>query len=130
VLLLDGGDGEAAMIDCDATEHATQITEGDAVTVIPAEAAVPTPPRPLPEIRPAPASAISIDIDTGELAAPLGTIEHLASVVRALAGAFGGLTVASAEFATSDPDLPITLAAREGEPVVLGAGDAQFELGP
>ena len=46
----------------------------------------------------------------------------------ALAKAFGGLTVATAEFATRDPELPITFAAREGERVVLGAGDAQFEL--
>ena len=46
----------------------------------------------------------------------------------ALAKAFGGLTVATAEFATHDPGLPITFAAREGERVVLQAGDDQFEL--
>jgi hypothetical protein len=55
-------------------------------------------------------------------------VQHLADSVLALARAFGGLTVATAEFATSDPELPITFAAREGEPVVLGAGDAQYEL--
>ena len=65
---------------------------------------------------------------TGELAAPLGTIDHLAEITLALAKAFGGLTVATAEFATHDPDLPITFAAREGERVVLQAGDDQFEL--
>ena len=75
-----------------------------------------------------PRRAITIDVESGELHAPLGTVEHLADSVLALARAFGGLTVATAEFATSDPDLPITLAAREGEPVVLGAGDAQYEL--
>ena len=42
--------------------------------------------------------------------------------------AFGGLTVATAEFATDDPELPITFAARVGEPVVLAAGDATYEL--
>ena len=46
----------------------------------------------------------------------------------ALASAFGGRTVATAEFATHDPHLPITFAAREGERVVLAAGDAQYEL--
>ena len=56
------------------------------------------------------------------------TIDHLKDAVLALAGVFGGLTVASAEFATNDPETPITLAARVGEPVVLGAGDAQYEL--
>ena len=58
----------------------------------------------------------------------LGTVEHLASSTLALATAFGGLTVATAEFATDDPELPITFAARAGEPVVLAAGDATYEL--
>jgi hypothetical protein len=82
----------------------------------------------LPDIRPTPATAIRLDEVTGELAAPLGTIDHLAGIVLALASSFGGLTVATAEFATSDPRLPITFAAREGERVVLAAGDAQYEL--
>ena len=51
---------------------------------------------------------------------------HLASTTLALAAAFGGLTVATAEFATDDPELPITFAARQGEPVVLAAGDAHL----
>jgi hypothetical protein len=117
----------ATMIDVAPGED-TEVTEDDTLTTIPATEHVAAAPKPLPEIRPAPASAISIDLETGELAAPLGTIEHLAQSVQALAGAFGGLTVASADFATRDPELPITLAAREGERVVLGAGDAQFEL--
>jgi hypothetical protein len=126
VLLIDLGDGEAAMIDCDATGD--EITEGEHVAFIPATAAVPVPPKPLPQFRQVPATAITIDVDTGELAAPLGTIDHLASSVLAVASAFGGLTVATAEFPTRDPESPITLAAREGERVVLAAGDAQYEL--
>ena len=96
--------------------------------MIPAIAPVAAPPGRCRTSAPTPATAITIDVDTGELAAPLGTIDHLAGAVLALAGAFGGLTVATAEFPTRDPDLPITLAAREGERVVLGAGDAQYEL--
>jgi len=125
VLLLDRGDGEATMIDA---THDTEVTELDVMSVIPAAQVVPVPAKPLPDIRPTPGSAITIDVESGELHAPIGTVEHLAASVLALARAFGGLTVATAEFATSDPDLPITLAAREGEPVVLGAGDAQYEL--
>ena len=125
VLLLDRGDGEATMID--STDD-TEVTESDAIAIIPAAQVVPVPAKPLPDIRPTPATAITIDVESGELHAPLGTVEHLADSVLALARAFGGMTVATAEFATSDPDLPITLAAREGEPVVLGAGDAQYEL--
>jgi hypothetical protein len=126
VLLVHTPDGETAMLD--ATPDGVEITEGDAVAFIPATAAVPAQPRALPEIRPTPATAIQIDTVTGELAAPLGTVDHLAEVTLALAKTFGGLTVATAEFATHDPDVPITFAAREGERVVLQAGDELYEL--
>jgi hypothetical protein len=121
VLLLDLG--RTVMVDCDAT--GTHVTDEDAITTVTTDA----PPKPLPDLRPIPATAISFDTTTGELAAPLGTIDHLADAVTKLAQAFGGRTVATAEFATSDPTLPITLAAREGEPVVLQAGDAHYQLG-
>ncbi|WP_028067063.1 hypothetical protein [Solirubrobacter soli] len=126
VLLIHTPEGENAMLE--STAEGLEITEGDTLAFIPADATVPAPARPLPEIRPTPASAIHLDPNTGELAAPLGTIDHLASITLALAAAFGGLTVATAEFQTHDPQLPITFAAREGEPVVLQAGDDQFEL--
>jgi hypothetical protein len=116
----------ATMIDVAPGED-IEITEDDTLSTIPADTPLPEP-KPLPEVRPAPATAIAIDVETGQLSAPLGTIDHLAGAVLGLASAFGGLTVASAEFATSDPHTPITLAAREGERVVLAAGDAQFEL--
>jgi hypothetical protein len=126
VLLIHTPEGENAMFE--ATDEGLEITEGDTVAFIPASAAVPAAARALPEIRPTPASAIHLDASTGELAAPLGTIDHLAMVTLALAKAFGGLTVATAEFQTQDSDLPITFAAREGERVVLQAGDDHFEL--
>jgi hypothetical protein len=121
VLLLDRPDRAPVMIEC--TEQVA-VTEGEDTTVVSPQA----PPRPLHRLTPVPASAISLDPETGELSAPLGTIDHLARATLDLAKAFGGLTVATAEFATSDPELPITFAAREGEPVVLDAGDAQYEL--
>ena len=42
--------------------------------------------------------------------------------------AFGGRSVATATFATRDPALPLTVAAREGEPIVLDIGGRQFAL--
>ena len=120
VLLLDR-DGDTAMIECD--ERIT-VTHHDETTAITPTAA----PKPLHRLTPVPPTAISIDVETGELSAPLGTIEHLARATLDLAALFGGLTVATAEFATNDPETPITFAARQGEPVVLGAGDAQYEL--
>ena len=126
VLIVHTPEGENAMLE--STEDGLEITEGDTTAFIPTDAAVPAAPRALPQIRPAPASAIHIDTATGELAAPLGTIDHLAEITLALAAAFGGLTVATAEFATRDAELPITFAAREGERVVLQAGEEQYEL--
>ncbi|MBE2319094.1 hypothetical protein DVA67_024175 [Solirubrobacter sp. CPCC 204708] len=127
VVILDRPDQEPAMIEVDEFLDA-EVTEGEHVATVPHNAALNAPAKPLPDIRPTPHTAIDIDLDTGELSAPLGTVEHLRDSVLALAAAFGGLTVASAEFATNDPETPITFAARVGEPVVLGAGDAQFEL--
>jgi len=83
-------------------------------------------PKPLPSIRATPHTAIRFDYATGEVSAPLGAIEHLADSVKALAGSFGGRTVATAEFPTRD--FPITIAAREGEPAILSAGDEEYEL--
>jgi len=127
VLLLDRPGRDPTMVEVDEWLDA-EITEDDDVTSVPSSAVITQPARPLPEIRPTPSSAISIDVRTGELAAPLGAIEHLAEAVLGLATAFGGRTVASVEFATSDPETPITFAARVGERVVLAAGDEQFEL--
>jgi hypothetical protein len=130
VLLVDrGGDRDAVMLDCD--EHGTiEVTEDGQRTTV--ETATPpgAAPRALPELRPAPPSAVSLDPDTGELEAPLGVMANLASGVLALAASFGGRSVASVDFATRDPELPLTIAAREGDPIIVAAGERRFELPP
>lgn len=128
VLLLDLGDEEApAMLDAGPSGDVDLTDEGEAY-LVPAEMPVPVPARALPEIRPAPSSALKADPITGELAAPIGAIANLGSAVLGLARAFGGRSVATAEFATEDPDLPMTIVARDGEPLLLAVGDGRFEL--
>jgi hypothetical protein len=128
VLLVDSGDGSAAtMIDC-GSDGAFELAEQEASWRVPAGTPVTASPRPLPELRPPPPTALTIDPETGELEAPLGAVTNLARGVLGLAAAFGGRSVATADFATRDPDLPITIAAREGEPLVLAAGDRRFVL--
>jgi len=128
VLLLDLGDAEApAMLDARPGAALELIDAGEGHEV-PAEMPVPAPPRALPEIRPAPSSALKADPVTGELAAPIGAIANLGGAVLGLARAFGGRSVATAEFATQDPDLPMTIVARDGEPLLLAVGDGRFEL--
>jgi hypothetical protein len=124
ILLIDRGDEQPALM-VDAVHDGTaEVTDGDEIEVL--DAPPTAQPRPLPEIRAIPHTAIRLDAFTGELSAPIGAIEHLADALKALAAAFGGRTVATAEFATSSE--PITIAAREGEPAVLSAGDEEYQL--
>ena len=127
VLLVDLGEETPAMLDA-APGGAVELTDEGEAHNVPAELPVPAPPRALPDIRPAPSSALRADPVTGELAAPIGAIANLGHAVLGLARAFGGRSVATAEFATQDPDLPMTIVAREGEPLLLAVGDGRFEL--
>jgi hypothetical protein len=128
VLIVDQGeDRSPVMVDGDAF-GAVQITEGADVTDLAPTTPPGAPPRQLPELRPPPPTALALDPDTGELEAPLGVVANLASGVLALATAFGGRSVASVDFPSRDPELPITIAAREGDPFVVAAGDRRFEL--
>jgi hypothetical protein len=105
-------------------DGALAVTEGEAAR--PAQAPPGVAPLPLGELRPVPASALSADPETGELAAPLGTVQLLVGSVCALARVLGGRSVATATYATRDPDTPLTVAAREGEPVVLDIAGRHF----
>ena len=128
VLLVDPGDGTTAtMLDC-APDGALELTDGGDTVKIPAATPVSAPPRAFPDLRPPPPTALAVNPDSGELEAPLGVIANLAQAVLGLATAFGGRSVATADFATRDPEIPITIAAREGEPLVLAAGDRRFVL--
>lgn len=76
---------------------------------------------------PPPPTSVGLDLEQGEILAPMGVVAGLVEEVLALARALGGRSVASADFPTRDPALPLTVAARVGEGVVLAAGDQQFE---
>jgi hypothetical protein len=128
VVLLDGGEGALPVIVERLEDGGLQVTEGESAR--PAAPPAGVAPLSLPALRAVPASAMSADAETGELAAPLGSVQLLADSVLALARAFGGRSVATATFATRDPDLPLTVAARDGEPVVLDLAGRHFALPP
>jgi hypothetical protein len=124
ILLIDRGEDVPALM-IDAVHDGTaEVTDGDEVEYV--EAPPSATPKPLPEIRAIPHTAIRFDSFTGELSAPIGAIEHLADALKSLAATFGDRTVATAEFATSGE--PIMIAAREGEPAILSAGDEEYQL--
>jgi hypothetical protein len=128
VALLDQGDEAPPVLVERLEDGALQVTEdADPVAETPEAGVVPLA---LGDLRPVPATAMSADLETGELAAPIGSVQLLADSVLALARAFGGRSVATATFATRDPQLPLTVAAREGDPIVLDIGGRQFALPP
>jgi hypothetical protein len=124
VALVDQGDGAtAAMLEWD--DGAMELVVDGAPTPLPELEGAPLP---LGDLRPPPATAVHVHAEAGELHAPIGAIGHLAEALLDLAAALGGRSVATAEWATADPELPMTLAARQGEPVIVALGDDQFEL--
>jgi len=125
VLLLDGGDPAAPVL-VEQDGGALEVTQGDEPQ--PFDPGPGTRPLALPDLRSVPASAIAADPESGELAAPLGSVQLLADSVLALARAVGGRSVATATFPTADPATPLTLAARDGEDVVLELAGRHFSL--
>ena len=126
VALLDTGE-ETSPVMVERTEDGgLVVVDGDAARRVAPDPGVA--PLPLGDLRPVPASAMAADPETGELAAPLGSVQLLADSVLALARAFGGRSVATATFPTRDPALPLTVAGREGEPIVLDIGGRHFAL--
>lgn len=125
VALLDRGeDLDAAMIEWTPDELTVSHEEGEDVM-----GPVIAIPAPLPDLRPIPATSIEVDPSEGEISAPVGAVAHMAEGVRALAEGLGGRSVAAVEWATADPDLPLVLAARQGEPIIAAVGEDQFQLG-
>jgi hypothetical protein len=125
VLLVDEGD-EAAATMVEWARGALELTEEGVTEPVSQGAIGQVAPALLPDLTPVPASALTVDPQTGELAAPLGVLAAMAGAIVALAGAFGGRSVATAEFATREPDQPFMLAARAGEPVIAQVGGETF----
>jgi hypothetical protein len=81
---------------------------------------------PMPEVRQIP--GIEADPVAGTVAAPPGAVEMLGRALRDIAVTLGGRSIAAADFETIDPETPLGLAARGGEPLVALVGDEQFEM--
>ena len=128
VLLVDGGDG-GTDDDRLRADGALELTEDEDRATVPAD--TPVERRAAAAARPAPAAADRArdrSRDRRDSRRRWARSPTSAGGVLALARAFGGRSVATADFATRDPELPVTIAAREGEPLVLAAGDHRFVL--
>jgi hypothetical protein len=128
VLLDVAGDGEAGLVvECEPGGPIA-VAAGDEQYLVPAEVVRKVAPLPLYPMRPIPSTAITVDAGDGEIAAPIGAVASLGLAVLELARVLGGRTVATADFATASGG-PLTIAAREGEPLVMQIGDQQFVMG-
>ncbi|HXE44256.1 MAG TPA: hypothetical protein VN635_03570 [Conexibacter sp.] len=125
-LLLDqGAETPPLVVECPAVGPLL-LAEGEDAVQLDADRLAAAP-LPLPEVRALPPFAV--DAVRAEIAAPLGGVEHQARAVRELVEAFPGRSVLSVRFATTDVETPLVLAARSGDPIVLGLGeDEPYEM--
>lgn len=70
------------------------------------------------------------DAQTGEVVGTLGALDMLADAAAEIAARLGGGSVIVCQYATTDPECPLALTARRGEPVLVTIGEAEFELPP
>jgi len=125
--LVDRGDAPSAVVETGRLLPVLA-TEGDRLRRLAHGARLDVELPPMPDVKQLP--PMDVDATTGEVAGPLGGLEHLARAVRDLAGALGGHTTVAAEFESTDAETPLGLAGRAGEPVVVLLGDETFELEP
>jgi len=83
-------------------------------------------PGPIPHVHPL--APPDVDAERAELTAPMGAIAMAARAVRELAGGYPGRSVLTVQWATTDADAPLTIAARGGEPLVIALGEQPFPL--
>lgn len=72
--------------------------------------------------------AFEVDGADGRVAGALGGLEMLGRAVRDLAALLPGRSVVAADFETDDPDTPLGIAGRGGEPLVILLGEHEFGL--
>jgi hypothetical protein len=124
VALLDRGAGAApVVVDCDGA-GGVEVEEGGEVRELAAVSEV----APLALVHVHALPAMDVDPDGGEVTGTIGGLQHLAGAVAELAAVFGGRSVATVQFETSDPEAPLAVSARAGEPPVFALGDETFAL--
>lgn len=72
--------------------------------------------------------AFEVDPADGRVAGVLGGLEMLGRAVRDIAALLPGQSVVAADYETSDPAVPLGIAGRAGEPLVVLIGELEFEL--
>ncbi|MDP2713092.1 MAG: hypothetical protein Q8O56_17920 [Solirubrobacteraceae bacterium] len=69
-----------------------------------------------------------VSADDGRVAGVLGGLEMLGRAVREIAALLPAASVVAADYETNDPALPLGIAGRAGEPLVVLLGEQEFAL--
>jgi hypothetical protein len=123
VAVVDGE--EPAIVDV-ARLAPVEVQVGDRLVHLPHALELDAEPIAHPELRQLP--PFEVDASTGEVIGTIGGLDHLADAMRELSRALGGRSVAMAQYATTTPDVPLSVTARGDEPVVVAIGEEEFEL--
>jgi len=115
-----------AVVECARLGPIVVYEEGCEPVSLPHDAAAGVALPELPLMRQLP--PFEFDPATGSVAGVLGGLEMLGRAVRDVAGMLPGESVVATEFETTDPELPLGLAGRPGEPVLVLVGEHELEL--
>ena len=125
-VMVDRGEhGPPVVVECARLEP-VRITEGEHTRELPHDWGVGVELPELPEVRQLP--PMEVDAAEGTVASIFGGLDMLGRAIRDVAGLMGGHSVVAAQFETTDPQAPLGLAARAGEPLVVLLGDEEYEL--
>lgn len=80
----------------------------------------------LPEMKQLP--AMDVDAAQGQVTGTIGGLHLLAEAISGIAALVGGRSVVAADYETTNPEVPLGIAARPGEPVVVLLGEDEFVL--
>lgn len=124
--VVDRGDEPPALVSCGRLEP-IEVIRGDEVVHLPHGVELGhEPPADLPTVPALP--PFEVDDAEGTITGPLGGVEAVARAVQALSAHLPGRSVAVAFYPTTSPELPLGIAARVGEPVVVSIGEQQFTM--
>lgn len=121
---LDGG--RPAIVECERLRAIVVHDADGGRRELPHDAAADAALPELPFMRRLP--PFEVDAADGRVAGVLGGLEMLGRAVREAAALLPGASVVAADFETNDADVPLGLAGRAGEPLVVLLGEHEFEL--
>jgi hypothetical protein len=127
VAVVDRG-ADSALVDCARLQPIEVSVDGRSV-VLPHAIELDAPLLPVPDVKQLP--PFEVQADDGQIASPLGGLEHYALAVHAISAVLPGpRSVALATWTTTDPDVPLSITARSGEPFVVSLGEEEYEMQP